>query len=85
MEGQVLDYIEEVMDQLRDQIHLNWWQKLQLKILGYAYIGKWPYPGTGKMTEWYAFYCEKHGMQVNYPAGYKEKFSCGRCLKNGDE
>jgi hypothetical protein len=56
-------------------------RKLQLKILGHAYIGHRRYPGWKGALPFYVFRCPIHGLVEDYPHGYSARLECPRCLR----
>ena len=55
--------------------------KLKLRLGFPVYLGHRRMPGwTGKLP-FYAFTCEKHGVKVNYPSGFRKRLICDECRR----
>jgi len=61
------------------KLNLSLWQKIKLKILGYAYIGHRQKPGWKAPLPFYVVRCEKHGLFEDYPHGRSQYFLCPKC------
>ena len=56
-------------------------QRIQLEVMGYAYIGHRKYPDWSGPIPFYAFKCPEHGLVTNYPHGYRQILECPKCRK----
>jgi len=92
MEGQLppLDYedltvydLEEQNNDLKNHkknLKLNIFQYIKIKIFGYVFIKKIRIKGWKNPLSFYAFKCDKHGLQIAHPMGWKNKLICPKCL-----
>ena len=61
---------------------LTIWQRIQLKLVGEAFLG-WEKPvGYSAAVPMYAVKCKKHGLYKDFPHGHKEYFMCPDCLND---
>ena len=68
-------------DLLPNLKNLNIIQKIKLKIFGYTFIKENKLSGWKNSLPFYALYCDKHGLQISYPIGWKRKLVCPKCLQ----
>ena len=61
--------------------NLNIFQKIKLRMFGYTFIKKNKLEGWRNFIPFYALYCDKHGLQISYPIGWKNKLVCPKCLQ----
>lgn len=61
-------------------ITLTLFQKIILAIFGSVEIGKIREEGWTDSLPLYAFNCDDHGLQTNYPSG-NGKLHCKECIK----
>ena len=59
-------------------------RRLQLKLIGYAYIGHRRQPGWKGPLPFYAFSCGVHGLVEDYPHGYNKRLDCPLCLREDE-
>ena len=59
-------------------------RRIQLKLLGYAYIGHRRQPGWKGPLPFYAFNCGVHGLVEDYPHGYNKRLDCPMCLREDE-
>ena len=64
---------------------MNLWQRFNLWLRGYVYMGHRRRPGWSGSLPFYMFRCPIHGLVENYPAGYEEKLRCPHCTEEGKE
>jgi len=60
---------------------LTLWQRLQLRILGYAYLKHEQRSGWKEPLPIFVVKCRKHGVYVDYPHGFRGYFVCPQCEK----
>ena len=76
---------ESVIDNKRgSELSLPLLRRLQLKLLGYAYIGHRRLPGWKGPLPFYAFKCGVHGLVEDYPHGYNKRLDCPLCLREDE-
>ncbi len=56
-------------------------QKLRLRIFGHVPVGTRRKEGWSAAIMHYAFKCPIHGIQVDYPHGFREELRCPKCLE----
>jgi len=61
---------------------INSFQKLKIKLFGKTLIGNIKVKGWKIALPFYAFNCKKHGLQISYPTGWRNKLVCPICLFN---
>lgn len=59
-------------------------RRLQLKLLGYAYIGHRRQPDWKGPLPFYVFKCGVHGLVEDYPHGYNKRLDCPLCLREDE-
>lgn len=59
-------------------------RRLQLKLIGYAYIGHRRQPSWKGHLPFYAFKCGVHGLVEDYPHGYNKRLDCPLCLREDE-
>jgi len=59
-------------------------RRLQLRLLGYAYIGHRLQTGWKGPLPFYAFRCGVHGLVEDYPHGYNKRLDCPLCLREDE-
>jgi hypothetical protein len=59
-------------------------RRLQLRLLGYAYIGHRRQPEWKGALPFYAFRCGVHGLVEDYPHGYNKRLDCSLCLREDE-
>jgi len=59
----------------------DWWQWL----VDPFYVEHRKMPGWSGFLPFYHFKCDKHGDQISYPHGHKEKLRCPQCLAEKKE
>jgi hypothetical protein len=60
---------------------LTLWQRLQLRILGYAYLRHEQREGWREPLPIFAVKCSKHGVYEDYPHGLRGYFVYPQCKK----
>lgn len=63
------------------ELKLSLWQKIQLKIQGYAFHHWEKREGWSDYLPIYVVKCKEHGLFTDYPHGYRQYFLCPECLK----
>ena len=62
-------------------VELSVFQRLRLRLFGSVPVGYQRKPGWKAPIMHYAFRCPVHGVVVDYPHGFRERFSCPKCLE----
>ena len=62
---------------------LSLWQKIQLKLFGYVFVGYEKREGWSKAKKIYACNCPIHGLYSGPPHGWQEANpQCPKCIKD---
>ena len=76
---------EKIIDyQHRSESNLPLLRRLQLRMLGYAYVGHRRRPGWRGSLPFYVFKCNVHGLVEDYPHGYSKRLDCPLCLREDE-
>jgi len=59
---------------------INLLKKIKIKLFGYARLGNYKLEGWKNPLPFYAFKCEKHGLQITYTTGWEKKLICNKCI-----
>jgi hypothetical protein len=60
---------------------LNFIQRIKLRLNGMVHVGDHMEEGWKTSLPYYAFRCEKHGLQLDYPSGHAQKLLCPDCIQ----
>ena len=75
---------EQRLSILREIVaNLSAYEQLRVRLSGSVYVGDYRMPGWSGALPFYAFSCQKHGLVVNYPTGYRKQLLCPHCLEEG--
>lgn len=58
---------------------LSFTQKLRLKVFGHVSVGTRMKDGWKRPIEHFVFKCRYHGLQIDYPHGFREELRCPIC------
>ena len=67
---------------LQERKRLNLIKKIKLKLFGKVYVGDIQLSGWKSSQPFYAFKCPVHGINYNYPSGWKKVLKCPKCLSD---
>ncbi len=71
----------DAVDRWGNTVSLSLLQRLRLRVLGRVPIGTRMKEGWKNPIMHYVFKCKLHGLQVDYPHGYREELRCPHCEK----
>ncbi len=63
-----------------DSRKLSLFQTFKLRLVGNVCVGKVRSNGWREYLSMYAFRCSVHGVQFNYPSGWKRVLKCPQCF-----
>ena len=63
------------------EVKKDWWKWF----VDPFYVEHRKMPGWSGFLPFYHFKCRKHGDQISYPQGHKEKLICPQCLAKKKE
>jgi len=63
------------------EVKKDWWKWF----VDPFYVEHRKMPGWSGFLPFYHFKCHKHGDQISYPQGHKEKLICPQCLAKKKE
>ena len=62
-----------------DYAELSLSQRIKLRLFGFVHVGERMEKGWNKTLPYYAFRCNKHGIQSGYPVGFTKSLLCPEC------
>jgi len=62
-------------------LRLSLWQRLMLRIVGYAYLRHERREGWREPLPIFAVRCKEHGVYEDYPHGFRGYFRCPKCAE----
>ena len=60
-------------------------QRLRLRIFGHAFYKYMKQPGWRGPLPVYIVRCNRHGLYLDYPHGFRGYFTCPKCFKEASE
>ncbi len=62
-----------------ESVELGFFQRVKLRLFGVVNVGDRMDEGWSSSLPFYAFRCEKHGLQFVYPVGHAKLLLCPKC------
>jgi hypothetical protein len=63
------------------EVTITHMQRLEIRLLGKAFVGYRARDGWRQSLPFYAFRCPVHGLVEDYPHGYAERLDCPLCSR----